>query len=168
MHAHQHQQVQFLFQREHTYKLKEASFKGPCKAPVELQVKGTLQAPQDGAQLSKPDTWIEFSYLENFTLSGGGTFDGQGHKAWLANDCHKNSKCSIKNQDKQCENIRGTSSTPVAVKIACAKGLPCEKVEMTDIDLKYNRNQGSITSQCSNVKPTVTRVANTLACATKH
>ncbi|XP_004289544.1 PREDICTED: exopolygalacturonase-like [Fragaria vesca subsp. vesca] len=274
-----------------TYKLKEASFKGPCKAPIELQVQGTLEAPQASAQLSKPDTWIEFSNLDNFTLLGGGTFDGQGQKAWLANDCHKNSKCtsiainmrfhSVKNSLVKdvtslnsknfhvniigCEqprpqltfqhftviapenstntdeihigrstrvnitdsdiktgdncisigdgtkqltvtnvtcgpghgisigslgkyqnsfsclkapskvkisnvsfkNIRGTSSTPVAVKIACATGLPCEKVEMTDIDLKYSGNEGSITSQCSNVKPTVTRVANTLACATK-
>nr|XP_011457655.1 PREDICTED: polygalacturonase-like [Fragaria vesca subsp. vesca] len=158
-----------------TYKLKEASFKGPCKAPIELQVQGTLEAPQASAQLSKPDTWIEFSNLDNFTLLGGGTFDGQGQKAWLANDCHKNSKCTsiaiapskVKISNVSFKNIRGTSSTPVAVKIACATGLPCEKVEMTDIDLKYSGNEGSITSQCSNVKPTVTRVANTLACATK-
>ncbi|KAK9924403.1 hypothetical protein M0R45_032772 [Rubus argutus] len=46
-----------------TYKLKEASFKGPCKAPIEIQVQGTLQAPQDGGQLSKPDTWIGFHTL---------------------------------------------------------------------------------------------------------
>ncbi|XP_061995756.1 exopolygalacturonase-like [Rosa rugosa] len=331
-----------------TYKLKEASFKGPCKAPIEVQVQGTLQAPPDGAQLSKPDTWIEFSYLDRFTLSGSGTFDGQGQKAWKENDCHKNPKCSsitvnmrfhaVKNSlvrdvtslnsknfhvnvlscerltfqhftvaapgdsvntdgihigrstgvnitdskigtgddcisigdgtkqltitkvtcgpghgisigslgrypkeepvsgihirnctlsntsngvriktwpnspaastasdihfediimnnvgnpilidqeycpwnqcNKQAsskikisnvsfKNIRGTSSTPVAVKIACAKGLPCDKVEMTDINLKYSGKQGSITSQCSNVRPTITRVANTLACATK-
>ncbi|KAL6219566.1 hypothetical protein ACLB2K_007325 [Fragaria x ananassa] len=179
-----------------TYKLKEASFKGPCKAPIELQVQGTLQASSlDGAQLSKPDTWIEFFYLENFTLLGGGTFDGQGQKAWSWNKHWKSwkvdpvnginiSNCTLSNtsngvriktwpnspsagnaSDIHFENINmdnvGTSSTPVAVKIACAKGLPCEKVEMTDVDLKY------ITSQCSNVKPTVTRVANTLACATK-
>ncbi|XP_050387061.1 exopolygalacturonase-like [Argentina anserina] len=331
-----------------TYKLKEASFKGPCKAPIELQIQGILQAPRDGNQLSKPDTWIEFAYLNNFTLSGGGTFDGQGEKAWKANTCHKNLKCSsmainmrfysvsnslvkdvvslnsknfhvniigceqltfqhftvsapgdsantdgihigrsmgvnitdsniatgddcisigdgtkqltvtnvtcgpghgisigslgkyqkedpvsgihisnctlsnttngvriktwpnspsastasdihfeniimdnvgnpilidqeycpwnlcnkqapskIKISNVSFKNIRGTSSTPLAVKIACAKGLPCEKVEMSDIDLQYNGNEGSITSQCSNVKPTITGVADTLACATK-
>lgn len=76
------------------YKLKEANFNGPCKAPIELQVFGTLQAPPDGAQLSKPDTWIMFSYLDRFTLSGTGIFDGQGQQAWKANDCHKNPKCS--------------------------------------------------------------------------
>ncbi|KAM0963319.1 hypothetical protein ACFX13_022741 [Malus domestica] len=29
-----------------TYKLRGASFRGPCKAPIELQVHGTLQAPE--------------------------------------------------------------------------------------------------------------------------
>ncbi|KAL6125314.1 hypothetical protein ACLB2K_073373 [Fragaria x ananassa] len=330
------------------YKLKEANFNGPCKAPIELQVFGTLQAPPDGAQLSKPDTWIMFSYLDRFTLSGTGIFDGQGQQAWKANDCHKNPKCSsiainmrfhsVKNSlvrditslnsknfhvnvlgcerltfqhftvtapgtsvntdgihigrstginitdsnistgddcisigdgtkqltitkltcgpghgisigslgrypkeepvtgiyIKRCtlsntmngiriktwpnspaasiasdihfediimnnvgnpilidqeycpwnlcnkqvaskvkisnvsfRNIRGTSSTPLALKILCAKGLPCDKVEMTDINLKYNGKQGSLTSQCSNVRPTITRVPNPLACATK-
>ncbi|KAL6219599.1 hypothetical protein ACLB2K_007358 [Fragaria x ananassa] len=196
-----------------TYKLKEASFKGPCKAPIELQVKGTLQAPQDGAQLSKPDTWINFPILtvshyrvveplmakdiklgheisieslgkyqkedpvnginiSNGTLSN--TSNGVRIKTWpnspspvTASDIHfeniimNNAPSKIKISNVSFKNIRGTSSTSVAVKIAYAKGLPCEKVEMTYIDLKYNGNQGSITSQCSNVKPTVTRVANT-------
>ncbi|KAK9924405.1 hypothetical protein M0R45_032774 [Rubus argutus] len=320
----------------------------PCKAPIEMQVQGTLQAPEDGSQLSKPDTWIDFSYLDKLTLSGGGTFDGQGALAWKQNDCHKKANCNsiainlrfnfvnnsvvkdvtslnsknfhvnvigcnqftfqdftvtapgdsintdgihigrstgvnitdtkigtgddcisigdgtkqltvtkvtcgpghgisigslgrypkeepveginvrnctlskttngvriktwpaspdastasdihfediimddvanpiivdqeycpwnnckkeapskIKVSNVSFKNIKGTSSSPVAVKIACAKGLPCEKVEMTDIDLKYSGNQGSITSECSNVQPTITRVPNALACAAK-
>ncbi|XP_050379891.1 exopolygalacturonase-like [Argentina anserina] len=77
-----------------TYKVKEAEFKGPCKAPIEIQVQGTLQAPEDATQLTKPDTWIGFLYIDDFTLSGGGTFDGQGSKSWKANDCQKNPKCS--------------------------------------------------------------------------
>lgn len=77
-----------------TFQLKGASFKGPCKGPIEFQVDGTLQAPQDGAQLTKADTWIEFANLERLTLMGTGTFDGQGQKAWKENDCHKNPKCS--------------------------------------------------------------------------
>ncbi|KAL6140228.1 hypothetical protein ACLB2K_058528 [Fragaria x ananassa] len=77
-----------------TYPLKEAEFSGPCKAPIEMQLQGTLQAPEDSTQLTKPDTWIGFLYINDFTLSGGGVFDGQGAKAWKANDCQKNPKCS--------------------------------------------------------------------------
>ncbi|PQP95351.1 exopolygalacturonase-like [Prunus yedoensis var. nudiflora] len=76
-----------------TYKLKEATFRGPCKAPIEMQVRGTLQAPADAGQLTRPDTWVGFQYIDMLTLSGGGTFDGQGALAWSQNDCHKNKNC---------------------------------------------------------------------------
>ncbi|PQM40370.1 exopolygalacturonase-like [Prunus yedoensis var. nudiflora] len=76
-----------------TYKLKEATFRGPCKAPIEMQVQGTLQAPVDAGQLTRPDTWVGFQYIDMLTLSGGGTFDGQGALAWSQNDCHKNQNC---------------------------------------------------------------------------
>ncbi|XP_020412119.1 UPF0235 protein At5g63440 [Prunus persica] len=36
----------------------------------------------------------------------------------------------------------------------------------SDIDLTYNGNKGPLTSQCSNVKPTITRVTKALACET--
>ncbi|RXH78382.1 hypothetical protein DVH24_001900 [Malus domestica] len=46
------------------------------------------------------------------------------------------------------------------------RGIPCDNVELANIDLTYNENKGPLTSQCSNVKPTITRVPNALACAT--
>ncbi|KAM2234481.1 hypothetical protein PS1_012949 [Malus domestica] len=330
-----------------TYKLTEASFKGPCKAPIEIQVQGKLQAPTDGGKLTKPDTWVAFEHINMLTVYGGGTFDGQGALAWKLNDCNKNKDCKsiainmrfnfvtnstiqditsldsknfhvnilgchnvtfqhvnvtapgesintdgihigrstginitdahigtgddcvsigdgskeititrvtcgpghgisvgslgrypneepvvgirvrnctltntsngvrIKtwpaspsdgiasdmhfeditvinvsnpilidqqycpwNQCKQnvpskvkisnvsFKNIKGSSATPFAIQIVCSKGLPCENVELSDIDLTYSGNKGTITSQCSNVKPTITRVLKALACAT--
>ncbi|CAL2225312.1 unnamed protein product [Prunus armeniaca] len=78
-----------------TYKLKEATFRGSCKAPIEMQVQGTLHAPADASQLTRPDTWVDFQYIDMLTLSGGGTFDGQGALAWSQNDCHKNKNCNL-------------------------------------------------------------------------
>ncbi|KAL6225692.1 hypothetical protein ACLB2K_004541 [Fragaria x ananassa] len=105
-------------------------------------------------------------HFENINMDNVGTpiLIDQEYCPW--NLCNKQAPSKVKISNVSFKNIKGTSSTPVAVKIACAKGLPCEKVETTDIDLKYSGNEGSITSQCSNVKPTGTRVANTLACAT--
>ncbi|KAI5348142.1 hypothetical protein L3X38_001029 [Prunus dulcis] len=60
----------------------------------------------------------------------------------------------------------GSSATPLAVKIVCSSCIPCENVELADIDLTYNGKKGPLTSQCSNVKPTITRVTKALACAT--
>ncbi|KAM1281736.1 hypothetical protein ACFX13_022738 [Malus domestica] len=279
--------------------LTEASFKGPCKAPIEIQVQGKLQAPVYGGKLTKPDTWVGFEHINMLTVSGGGTFDGQGALAWKQNDCNKNKDCKfiainmrfnfvtnsiiqdiifldsknfhvtfwgvtmshstvsmitcgpghgisigslgrypneepvvgirvknctltntsngvrIKtwpaspsdgiasdihfddiimvnvsnpvlidqqycpwNQYKQnipskvkisnvsFKNIKGSSATPFAVQIVCSSGIPCENVELADIDLTYNGNKGCLTSQRSNMNPTITRVPKALACGT--
>ncbi|CAN6551891.1 unnamed protein product [Malus baccata var. baccata] len=283
-----------------TYKLTEASFKGPCKAPIEIQVQGKLQAPADGGKLTKPDTWVAFEHINMLTLYGGGTFDGQGALAWKLNDCNKNKDCKsiainmrfnfvtnstiqditsldtknfhvnifgchnvtfqhvnvtapgesintdgihigrstginitdahigtgddchgisvgslgrylneepvvgirvrnctltntsngvriktwpaspsdgiasdmhfeditvvnvsnpilIDQHNVSFKNIKGSSATPFAIQIVCSRGLPCENVELSDIDLTYSGNKGTLTSQCSNVNPTITR-----------
>ncbi|ONI26776.1 hypothetical protein PRUPE_1G044900 [Prunus persica] len=76
-----------------TYKLREASFKGPCKAPIEIRVQGILHAPTDGSRPTKKDTWVGFEHVNMLSLSGGGTFDGQGALSWSKNDCNKNKNC---------------------------------------------------------------------------
>ncbi|XP_027938523.1 polygalacturonase-like [Vigna unguiculata] len=68
--------------------------KGPCKAAVEIQVDGTIQAPKDPYALKDAYEWIKIEYVNYFTLSGKGTFDGQGALAWN-NNCratHQNCK----------------------------------------------------------------------------
>ncbi|KAL0539907.1 hypothetical protein IC582_024128 [Cucumis melo] len=72
---------------------------------------------------------------------------------------------SIKISKVSFKNIRGTSATPVAVKLVCSKKVPCEAVEVVDIDLKYNGNKGPIKSQCANVKPIISGKQNPRICA---
>lgn len=50
-------------------------------------------------------------------------------------------------------NIRGTSSDPSAIILACSKNYPCEDVEVGNIDIKYIGSSGSLTSECANIKP---------------
>ncbi|KAL3520669.1 hypothetical protein ACH5RR_018818 [Cinchona calisaya] len=76
-----------------TFGLGKVTLEGPCKAPIELQVQGTLKAPQNPS-LIKVGEWVTILYLDHFTLSGGGTFDGQGAIAWTQNDCSKTSECN--------------------------------------------------------------------------
>ncbi|KAH8480476.1 hypothetical protein H0E87_030665 [Populus deltoides] len=60
-----------------TYWLRKVTLAGPCKAAIKLQVDGILQAPVDPNKLSGGH-WVNFRYVDQFTLSGRGTFDGQG------------------------------------------------------------------------------------------
>ncbi|KAK7327686.1 hypothetical protein VNO77_21773 [Canavalia gladiata] len=78
-----------------TYHMGATDVKGPCKAPVEVQVDGTIKAPENPDDLKDAYQWIKFQYLDSFTLSGSGIFDGHGATAWTQNDCHKNTKCSL-------------------------------------------------------------------------
>ncbi|KAL8238086.1 hypothetical protein R6Q59_019167 [Mikania micrantha] len=71
------------------------------------------------------------------------------------NACKKGAAPSkVKLTNVSFKKIRGTSATKVAVKLVCSKGVPCENVEIGDINLKFNG--GTATSECSNAKPKVT------------
>ncbi|KAL4342293.1 hypothetical protein GQ457_08G032730 [Hibiscus cannabinus] len=75
------------------YFLSQATLEGPCKAPIELQVQGTIKARTDPKAFKEPK-WIEFNKVENFKMSGGGVFDGQGTRAYKREGCDKKDFCS--------------------------------------------------------------------------
>ena len=63
------------------------------------------------------------------------------------------------------KNIRGTSSTPVAVKLSCSPGHPCQGVELSNIDLTYTGKEApAAISQCDHVQPMVSGTMNPKAC----
>ncbi|KAK2654415.1 hypothetical protein Ddye_014271 [Dipteronia dyeriana] len=65
-----------------TFQLGGVCLEGPCKAAVEIEVQATLTALTD--KPTADGNWVSFKDIDGFTLSGGGTFDGQGPKAWGA------------------------------------------------------------------------------------
>lgn len=67
---------------------------GPCKAPLEFKLLGTLKAPAKVADMHGSDGWITINYINSLTMTGGGVFDGQGAEAWKSNNCGKNIHCS--------------------------------------------------------------------------
>ncbi|XP_017984474.1 PREDICTED: exopolygalacturonase [Theobroma cacao] len=80
---------------EGEYILSQVTLAGPCKAPLEVQVRGTLKATADPSKFNNVPTWVTFQRIDRFTLSGAGTFDGQGGKAaWAQNDCKQVGRCN--------------------------------------------------------------------------
>jgi len=77
-----------------TYVLSRAMFAGPCKAAIEFQLEGTLQAPSSASGFKDGDGWVTFERVERLTISGGGVFDGNGKASWgkhctIGNYCGK-------------------------------------------------------------------------------
>lgn len=57
----------------------------------------------------------------------------------------------VRISDIHFRNIRGTSSTPTAVTLKCSHGLPCQNVNLQDVNLRYTGREPS-SSTCMNVK----------------
>lgn len=67
----------------------------------------------------------------------------------------KKNSSRVKISDVHFKNIRGTSTTNIAVSILCSQAVPCEGVEIVDIDLAYKgakTKDTSVSSTCSNAK----------------
>ncbi|KAK7327674.1 hypothetical protein VNO77_21761 [Canavalia gladiata] len=247
-----------------TYNMGVIDLKGPCKAPIEIKVDGTIKAPANPDVLKNAYQWIKFGYLNALTISapdespntdgihierlfdvkilnsdiqtgddcvslGDGSKKvtvqnvncGPGHgisvgslgkyqneqpvsgllvknctmkntdngvriKTWPNtpgqititdmhfedivminvrnpiiidqeycpwNQCSKQNPSKIKISKVSFKNIRGTSTTKEGVTLLCSKGVPCEQLEMSNIDLKFNG--AAATARCHNVKPIV-------------
>ncbi|PIA56942.1 hypothetical protein AQUCO_00700950v1 [Aquilegia coerulea] len=63
--------------------------------------------------------------------------------------CEGNAPSQVKLQDISFKNIRGTSSTPVAVTLECSQGIPCQNVILEDINLQHS---AGATATCQNVQ----------------
>ncbi|XP_065854226.1 exopolygalacturonase-like [Euphorbia lathyris] len=74
------------------YLLGEIDLAGPCKAPIVLVIKGNLKAPSS-LEAHTGDYWIRVGHVNNFTITGGGTLNGDGSRAWKQNICQKDPNC---------------------------------------------------------------------------
>ncbi|KAJ1704618.1 hypothetical protein LUZ63_004397 [Rhynchospora breviuscula] len=79
-----------------TYFLGQVIFRGPCKFnTITVNLKGVLKASTDLSRFGKGDDWVEFSFFNGLTLTGGGTFDGQGRSSWSKNECPTKKNCKV-------------------------------------------------------------------------
>ncbi|KAJ6355810.1 hypothetical protein OIU78_004022 [Salix suchowensis] len=68
---------------------------------------------------------------------------------------NKESPSRVKLRDVRYHNIRGTSTSVVGVNIKCSHTVPCERVSLSNISLKYvgeKKSNHEISSVCTNAK----------------
>ncbi|KAJ8527884.1 hypothetical protein K7X08_015335 [Anisodus acutangulus] len=82
------------------------------------------------------------------------------------NQCKKELPSQVKISKVSFKNIKGTSRTQEAIQLTCSKGVPCEGVEVGDIDIKYSGNEGPAKSTCQNVDPSLVGKQNPPVCST--
>ncbi|KAF8696629.1 hypothetical protein HU200_036247 [Digitaria exilis] len=64
----------------HRFLVSPVTLQGPCSTKLTLQIDGTVLAPADMGSWLKPRRplqWLNFKWLDGFTIQGAGTVDGQ-------------------------------------------------------------------------------------------
>ncbi|TXG55486.1 hypothetical protein EZV62_020742 [Acer yangbiense] len=100
----------------------------------------TLTGTSNGVRIK---TWpasyegsVSDMHFEDIIINNVGTLVliDQAYCPW--NQCNAKVPSKVKISGVTFKNIRGNSSTPIAVKLACSSGFPCQGVEIADIDLR--------------------------------
>ncbi|KAF7850826.1 hypothetical protein BT93_L4986 [Corymbia citriodora subsp. variegata] len=73
----------------------------------------------------------------------------------------------VKISDVRFRNIRGTSSSLVAVAINCSPAVPCTGIELRDINLEYDGRGGKASSACANANGAAYGTQNPPSCLKK-
>ncbi|CAN0902586.1 PG1 [Linum grandiflorum] len=75
------------------------------------------------------------------------------------NECNgKLGPSKVKISNVWFKNVKGTSKTKEVVQLICSSALPCENVQMCDVDITFNGGKGQ--AVCENVKPIVSGIVN--------
>ncbi|EYU22514.1 hypothetical protein ABFS82_05G018100 [Erythranthe guttata] len=76
---------------EFKFLIKPVTLQGPCMPNLVLQIDGTLLAPPKIGSWAKSNLyqWMNFKWLQNFTIQGTGTVDGQGSNWWCSSQVNK-------------------------------------------------------------------------------
>nr|QDK56808.1 polygalacturonase [Mangifera indica] len=75
---------------EFKFLIKPITLQGPCMPQLVLQIDGILLAPPEVGSwpISSLFQWLNFKWVQNFTIQGTGTVDGQGPQWWTVSSLY--------------------------------------------------------------------------------
>ncbi|VFQ70532.1 unnamed protein product [Cuscuta campestris] len=78
-----------------TFLLNTVTLDGPCNGSTTLLLNGDLKAPVDPSAMGEgsEENWVLLRNVQDLFVTGKGSFDGQGAKSWLRNECKRKLDC---------------------------------------------------------------------------
>lgn len=77
-----------------------------CNGWMTFEINGVLKSQPNSS--SPTDNWIHFKYVNQLSVSGGGTLDGQGALAWERNiECRNKPNCQTLQMVSYCMVFSG-------------------------------------------------------------
>jgi galacturan 1,4-alpha-galacturonidase len=84
---------------------------GPCKSSIIIRLDGNLLGTGDLNAYKR--NWIEIQNVDNLSINGHGTIDGQGALVWNKNECQRSYNCKI------LPNVRACASSFSVCPVPC-------------------------------------------------
>ncbi|GER34696.1 pectin lyase-like superfamily protein [Striga asiatica] len=129
------------------------------KRPDETNLKGvtiincTVNGATNGARIktyrASPQLSASTIYFDNIVMNGVANpiIIDQNYASKK-----KRQASNVRLSDIHFRNIRGTTTSPVAVSLNCSSTYPCTGVELSNIDLRPAGRMGPVRTACSNAK----------------
>ncbi|XP_027362829.1 polygalacturonase At1g48100 [Abrus precatorius] len=98
--------------------IKPITLQGPCMPDLTLQIDGTLLALPEASSWPKSSLfqWINFKWVQNFTIKGSGIVNGQGYNWWRSSELYDMQSYSKQSSGMKPTAIRFYSSNLVTVR----------------------------------------------------
>ncbi|KAL2341619.1 hypothetical protein Fmac_009559 [Flemingia macrophylla] len=140
-----------LLPENYYFKITSTIFSGPCKPGLVFQVDGTLKAPDGPESWPKKDSrdqWLVFYRLDQMTLTGRGTIEGNGEKWWdLPCKPHRG---------PNGKTVSGPCKSPTMIRFFMSSNLVLSGVKIQNspmFHVKFNGCQGVLIDKLSISSP---------------
>ncbi|KAF3431228.1 hypothetical protein FNV43_RR25958 [Rhamnella rubrinervis] len=119
------------------------TLQGPCMPSFVLQIDGTLLANPKVGSWSKSSLfqWINFKWVQNFTIQGTGVVDGQGYGWWSTSNqqmYHIQALRFYSSNDVTVRDIKITDSPQCHLKFDSSRGVKVDNITISSPESSPN------------------------------